>query len=128
MAEGFSVSEDDDETLMERAKTDTAAFGLLLDRWLASVYRLMYRRMRDARTAERLTGDVFFRVISTIRTYKRSDVPFSAWLYELVNGAVDAEFLNRARRRRAVTIFAVVLFEALLLTTWTLFSLWKQPT
>lgn len=96
MVESEGVEE---EFLVERAKHDPEAFGMLYDRYVGRVYRFAYWRMRDRALAEDLTSEVFFKALKAIRTYDHRQHALSAWLYRIAeNAAVD---LYRKRRPEA---------------------------
>jgi RNA polymerase sigma-70 factor (ECF subfamily) len=81
--------------LVERAKHDPEAFGLLYDRYVGQVFAFAYNRLRDRTSAEDLTSEVFYRALRNIRHYQPVG-PFRAWLYRIAkNAIVDAH-----RRKR----------------------------
>jgi RNA polymerase sigma-70 factor (ECF subfamily) len=81
--------------LVERAKHDPEAFGLLYDRYVGQVFAFAYNRLRDRTSAEDLTSEVFHRALRNIRHYQPVG-PFRAWLYRIAkNAIVDAH-----RRKR----------------------------
>ena len=85
--------------LVERAKHDPEAFGMLYDRYVGKVYRFAYCRMRDRSLAEDLTSEVFFKALKGIRTYDHRRHGLSSWLYRIAeNTAVD---FYRKRRPEA---------------------------
>lgn len=76
---------------------DTAAFGLLVDKYRTGVYALAYSRLRDFQDAEDVAQEVFIKAYRKLRTLKRFD-SFHAWLY-----AITVNFCKdwlRARSRR----------------------------
>jgi RNA polymerase sigma factor (sigma-70 family) len=76
---------------------DSAAFGLLVDKYRTGVYALAYSRLRDFQDAEDVAQEVFIKAYRKLRTLKRFD-SFHAWLY-----AITVNFCKdwlRARSRR----------------------------
>ena len=59
---------------------DSAAFGLLVDKYRESIYGLAYSKLGDFHDAEDVTQEVFIRAYQKLRTLKRYD-SFLAWLY-----------------------------------------------
>jgi RNA polymerase sigma-70 factor (ECF subfamily) len=75
--------------LVERARTDAAAFGELYQHYAPLIYRFIYNRLRDRATAEDLTSDVFYKALRAIDRY-RPPTPFGSWLYRIAaNTAID---------------------------------------
>ena len=59
---------------------DSAAFGLLVDKYRAGVYALAYSKLRDFHDAEDVAQEAFIKAYQKLRTLKRFD-RFHAWLY-----------------------------------------------
>jgi RNA polymerase sigma-70 factor (ECF subfamily) len=93
---------DDDARLasiVDRARLgDAEAFGLLYDRYHASVYRAIYGQTRSTPLTEDLTADTFFRALRAIRSYKLDAALFPAWLLRIARNLVVDHF--RASRNR----------------------------
>ena len=63
---------------------DTAAFGLLVDKYRASVYALAYSKLGNFHDAEDVTQEVFLKAYRKLRTLKRWD-RFLSWLYAITS-------------------------------------------
>ncbi len=85
-----------EDQLVERAKTDSDAFGELYDTYFGQIYRFVFSRMRDQDAAEDVTSEVFFKALRAIGRYKPSGHPFSAWLYQISVNAIADHY--RARK------------------------------
>ncbi|MGI8877300.1 MAG: RNA polymerase sigma factor [Candidatus Limnocylindria bacterium] len=95
------VSPDEDAPLVARAKAgEAAAFGLLYDRYVETVYRYVFYRVRDTAEAEDVTSDVFMRALRAMPRYAPRQ-PFLAWLYRIARNAI----IDRARRQRTQVSF-----------------------
>jgi RNA polymerase sigma-70 factor (ECF subfamily) len=80
----------DEAVLVERAKSDPEAFGVLYDRYVDGVYRFVYNRVRNRQAAEDVTADVFVKALRAIGRFEVSDRPFRAWLYQIAaNATID---------------------------------------
>jgi RNA polymerase sigma-70 factor (ECF subfamily) len=94
---GDAVTSDErneDAALARRAaKGEAEAFGVLYDRYVASVYRYVYYRVRNEAEAEDVTSDVFMRALRAMPTYEPRQA-FLAWLYRIARNAV----IDRSRR------------------------------
>ena len=85
-----------DDALVRRSKAgDREAFGRLVDRYQASVYRVVRGVMGDAAEAEDVVQEVFLKAYEGLRRF-RGEAGLFTWLYRI---AVN-ESLRAGRRRR----------------------------
>ncbi len=84
-----------DEALIRRAKAgDREAFGRLMERFQAPVYRVVRGILSDAADAEDVAQEAFLRAFESLKKF-RGESGFFTWLYRIaVNEAL------RARKRR----------------------------
>src|ERR671932_722871 len=83
-----SVPPDSEQQLIERAKRDPDAFGVLYERYVDRIYAYVYYRTGDTREAEDLTARVFYRALAHIPEYNQRGAPFVAWLYRIAHNLV----------------------------------------
>ena len=74
--------------VVERARTDAQAFGVLYEHYLPLIYRFVFNRVHDRAVAEDLTSEVFFKALRAIDRYQPMGKPFGAWLYQIANFTV----------------------------------------
>jgi RNA polymerase sigma-70 factor, ECF subfamily len=80
---GASAALDCDAELMLRVKDgDGASFGLLLDKYRASVSHFLYRMVQDQGVSEELAQEVFLRVYKSRETYEAT-AKFTTWLFRI---------------------------------------------
>lgn len=91
----MSLPRDQEDRLVEQAKTDANAFGQLYDHYFAQIYRFVYSRLRDQEAAEDVTSEVFFKALRAIGRYRPSGHPFSAWLYQISVNAINDHYRSR---------------------------------
>ena len=96
--EGSPVSESE-ELLVERAKVDPEAFGMLYQQYVDRIYNYIYYRVSNHHDAEDLTARTFQQALSHIGRYVNRGVPFSAWLYRIAHNIVANWYRSRSRRR-----------------------------
>lgn len=87
-----------EEALVERAKADPEAFGLLYQQYVDRIYSYIYYRVGNHYDAEDLTARTFQQALVHIRRYVNRGVPFSAWLYRIAHNLIAN--WHRARHRR----------------------------
>ncbi len=76
---------EDEPALVERARTEPAAFGQLYERYVDRVYSYIYHRVGNAQEAEDLTARTFYRALDKLDTYEDRGLPFSAWLFRIAH-------------------------------------------
>ena len=76
---------------------DSAAFGLLVDKYKASIYALAYSKLRNFHDAEDVTQDVFLIAYQKLRTLRQWD-SFLAWLHAMTLNACKLKMRERSRR------------------------------
>ncbi|MBN1661307.1 MAG: sigma-70 family RNA polymerase sigma factor [Anaerolineae bacterium] len=89
---------EDEATLVEQAKTDPQAFGLLYERYVDKIYNYVYYRTGSHHDAEDLTARVFFQALNHIPRYVDRGAPFSSWLYRIAHNLVANWHRDRSRR------------------------------
>ncbi len=89
----------DDQTLVELAGEDKAAFGELYERYLTKMYNYVYYRTGNQQDAEDLTAKVFQRAMAHIGAYVDRGLPFQAWLYRIAHNLVANWHRDQSRRK-----------------------------
>lgn len=80
------LSEQEEEmALVERAKYDPQAFGILYERHVDRIYTYIYYRTGNQQDAEDLTAKTFFKALDNIKRYHNRGLPFAAWLYRIAH-------------------------------------------
>ncbi len=89
----------DENALVEQAKTDPAAFGVLYERYVNKIYNYVYYRIGNQYDAEDLTARTFYRALDHIERYVDQGAPFSAWLYRIAHNLVANWHRDQSRRK-----------------------------
>ena len=110
-SEVSEASETSDAELIEQAKEDSAAFGVLYERYVRKVYNYTYYRVGNHHDAEDLTERTFFRALRHIGNYEDRGAPVSAWLYRIAHNLV-ANWHRDQGRRPVVSLEAVSLSDS----------------
>jgi RNA polymerase sigma-70 factor (ECF subfamily) len=82
--------------IVERAKYDPKAFGLLYDQYVDRIYRFVCSRVHERCLAEDITEEVFLNALKSIPNYRDTGSCFSAWLYRIAGNAIVSHY--RARK------------------------------
>ena len=101
----------EERLLIERAKHDTAAFGLLYERYVDRIYNYVFYRVGDTQDAQDLTARVFYRALAHMDKYHDRGAPFAAWLYRIAHNLVANWYRDKSRRRDIRLDDAVTLVE-----------------
>ena len=89
--------------LIEQAKREPDAFGLLYEKYINRIYNYIYFRVGSAQDAEDITTRVFMKAYDNIGRYRHMGLPFSAWLYRIAHNQV-ANFHRDNSRGREISI------------------------
>jgi RNA polymerase sigma-70 factor (ECF subfamily) len=89
----------DEYALIERAKSDPEAFGILYERYVDKIYNYMYYRVGNHYDAEDLTARTFHRALDHIGGYTPRGAPFSAWLYRIAHNLMANWHRDRQRHQ-----------------------------
>ena len=88
---------DESAAIEDAIAGDTAAFGVLVERYQEVAFRAAYLVTRDAQTAEDVAQDAFIRAYRRLGTFRR-DEPFRPWLLRIVTNLALNEVRARTRR------------------------------
>jgi RNA polymerase sigma-70 factor (ECF subfamily) len=67
--------------LVEKAKTDQAAFSQLYEMYLPKIFAYVTRRIGDRDEAEDLTSNIFVRVLENMKKFDQKKSSFKTWIY-----------------------------------------------
>ncbi len=88
---------------VERAQAgEAAAFGLIYDRYVDTVFRFIYFRVGNRQLAEDLTSDTFLRALKRIGSFTWQGRDLGAWLVTIARNLV-ADHFKSGRYRLEVT-------------------------
>ncbi len=85
--------------LVQQARQDPAAFGLLYERYVERIYAYIYHRVNNVQDAEDLTARTFYRALDHLDQYEDRGAPFAAWLFRIAHNLVANWYRERSRRR-----------------------------
>lgn len=77
---------EDDDWLVERARTDRRAFAILYSRHVTAIYRYSYRRLGSREAAEDATSQVFVKALAALPSYRTSS--FVGWLFAIARNVI----------------------------------------
>ncbi len=95
----MGLADSEERLLVERAKGDAQAFGVLYERYVDRIYNYVFYRVGDTHEAQDLTARVFYRALAHIDDYRQRGAPFAAWLYRIAHNLVANWHRDKSRRR-----------------------------
>lgn len=103
-----SMSHEEERQLVERAKTDPAAFGEIFDRYYDRLFSYALHRTGSVAVAEDVVAETFLKAFNKLWQFTWRGAPFSAWLYRIAGNEVLMHF----RRRDTATASLEAMLEA----------------
>jgi RNA polymerase sigma-70 factor, ECF subfamily len=85
--------------LVEEAKTNPQALGILYRTFEPRITAYVMRRVGDKHEAEDIVADVFLAMVRQLPRYRCAETPFSAWLYRIATNQIN--YWVRKRRVRS---------------------------
>lgn len=96
-SEPDDLAAESDRALVERARRDPEAFGVLFERHFDAIFGYLHRRTGDWDAARDLASETFLKALRSLWRYRWTGVPFSAWLYSIATNELRMH-LRRGRR------------------------------
>ena len=91
------MDRDKEKILVERAKYDKEAFGILFNEYFSLILNYVFRRIGDRGDAEEITQEVFLKALSSISTYKDRGIPYSSYLMRIAINEVN-DYVKKKRK------------------------------
>ena len=92
----------DESVLVERARTDPAAFGTLYDRYMERIYSYAARQTGDVAAAQDITAATFEKALRHIRRFQWRNIGFAPWLYRIASNE-SLTFIEQQKKRQTVS-------------------------
>jgi len=101
-----SDSRSSDQTVIEQAKHDPAAFGILFDRHFGSIFAYLVRRTGDWEASRDLASETFLKALKALPRYRWQGRPVSAWLFAIATN--ELRMYYRRGQRAPASLDALV--------------------
>ncbi|HNP06924.1 MAG TPA: sigma-70 family RNA polymerase sigma factor [Cyclobacteriaceae bacterium] len=92
-----------EESIIQKAKSNPAAFASLYEKYFDRIYYYLYRQTDDEELAGDLCSQTFVNVLNNIKKYELRGVPFSAWLYKIASNEVRKHY----RKSKGKKVFSI---------------------
>ena len=81
-----------DAELVERARSDPEAFGVLYERHVRSVFGFALGKLHDPNLAEDITSQTFLQALRALPRYEQRGMPFRGWLLRIAANLIADRF------------------------------------
>lgn len=78
----------DDAALIDRAKSEPDAFGVLYERHVRSVFAFAFSKVREGAVAEDITSQTFLQALKALPRYQERGAPFRSWLFRITSNLI----------------------------------------
>ena len=77
-----------EELVRNAQRGDQESFGKLYEHFYDKIFRYVSFKSGQGMDAEDITGEVFFKMLNSIESFKWKGYPFSSWLYRIAHNLV----------------------------------------
>ncbi|CUS04955.2 putative RNA polymerase sigma-H factor [Candidatus Promineifilum breve] len=93
----------DEAALVEQAKSDPAAFGVLYDRYVDRIYGYALRETRDVAAAQDVTAATFEKALRHLRRFRWDQMGLAPWLYRIARNEIVQQYRRDKRLSPLIT-------------------------
>ena len=87
----------DEAALVEQAKSDPAAFGVLYDRYVERIYGYALRETSDVAAAQDVTAASFEKALRHLRRFRWGQMGLAPWLYRIARNEIVQQYRRDKR-------------------------------
>jgi len=85
--------------LVERAKTDDAAFGVLYEHYFSRIYSYIIKRTGSREVSEDILSETFMKAFLNLKKYEHKGYTFGAWLYRIATNKLIDHYRKAGRNQ-----------------------------
>lgn len=79
----------DERALIEKARVDSEAFGIIFKRYYDPIFSFALRRTGSVALAEDVVAETFLKAFDKLWQFKWTGAPFGAWLYRIASNEIN---------------------------------------
>lgn len=87
------------QQLVEDAKTNGDSFGKLYDYYFPKVYAFVASRISNRDDAEDIVSDIFMKVLEHLPKFEWRGVPFAAWLFRIARNTLNDYYVHHNKTK-----------------------------
>jgi RNA polymerase sigma-70 factor (ECF subfamily) len=88
------MSSDVEQLIIEQAKKDPQAFGVIFDRYYPKILAYTVRRTGSVITAEEIVSETFVKALQALRDFRWRGISIEAWLFRIAINELKMHFRN----------------------------------
>jgi RNA polymerase sigma-70 factor (ECF subfamily) len=86
--------------LIEQAKTDDQAFGILYDFYFSRIYYFILKRVGQKEIAEDIVSTIFLKVFTGLKKFQpKNEYSFSSWLYRIATNNLTDYYRHQGKQK-----------------------------
>jgi RNA polymerase sigma-70 factor (ECF subfamily) len=89
----------EEQQLVEDAKTDSASFGKLYDYYFPKIYGYIAAKVNDRDDVEDLVSTTFMKALENLPKYEWRGIPFAAWLFTIARNTLNNYYVKSGKNR-----------------------------
>jgi RNA polymerase sigma-70 factor (ECF subfamily) len=89
------LDKSNEKELVEKARRDPEAFGVIFDLYHPKILRYAVYRTGNAEAARDITSETFFKALNKLWQFKWTGASFSAWLYRIASNEINMYFRTK---------------------------------
>ena len=89
--------------LVEQARTDDQAFGILYNHYFPRIYGYVIKRVGNKETAEDIVSTTFMKVFTNLKKYDQQGYTFGAWVYKIATNNLIDFYRKKGRSKEYAT-------------------------
>ena len=98
------LPEEEQKSLIRKAKLNKKDFDKLYEFYYKKVLAFVRKKVTDPHVAEDLTGDIFEKIIKSIKGFQWQGITLSAWIFRIARNTV-IDFYRRSNKRKGNVSF-----------------------
>lgn len=95
----ISMDLNEEQQLVEDAKTDSASFARLYDLYFPKIYAYTSSKINNKNDVEDVVSETFMKALENISGYEYRGVPFAAWLFTIARNNINNYYVKSGRSK-----------------------------
>ncbi len=91
----------EEQQLVEDAKTDSASFAKLYDLYFPKIYSYVAAKIRDKDDVEDIVSETFMKALEALPRYENRGFPFGAWLFTIARNNLNNYYNKYSKNQHA---------------------------
>ena len=87
-----SVDPVDEQDLIQRAKRDPEAFGVLFDMYYDAIFGYVLKRVGNVHIAQDIVSETFFKALDRLWQFRWRGISISSWFYRIASNEINQYF------------------------------------